>query len=237
MPDNYVSYLRVSTDRQGLSGLGLEGQRAAIERYAALCSGQVIAEKVEVESGKRADRPVLEEAIALCRRKKATLLVAKLDRLSRTVSFMSRLIETGVDFVAVDNPHANKLLIHVLSAFAEHERDLIAARTKSALAAAKARGVRLGNPRIADVRKLGTLTLQANADDYSENVGPVIQQIRASGVTTYQGIAAALTARGIATARGGQWHAASVRNVEQRFMALTEERSCNALHQSVGPPA
>ncbi len=220
MENNFVSYLRVSTERQGASGLGVDAQRSAIRRYVDLCQGKLLLELVEVESGKRADRPVLEQAITFCKRNDATLLVAKLDRLSRTVSFMSRLIDTGVDFVAVDNPHANKLMIHVLSAFAEHERDLIAARTRAALASAKTRGVRLGNPKIADARIEAGKMIKTNADLFCENVAPIIIQIRSSGITSLQGVAEALEARGIRTARGGQWHPATVRNVEQRYKTL-----------------
>lgn len=220
MERNYVSYLRVSTERQGASGLGMDAQRSAISRYIALSSGMLISELIEVESGKRSDRPVLEQAISLCRRRKATLLVAKLDRLSRTVSFMSRLIETGVDFIAVDNPHANKLMIHVLSAFAEHERDLIAVRTKAALTAARDRGISLGNPRLASARRVALLSVQEATDCYCANVGPVIDQIRSSGVGTFRGVAEALTARGISTRRGGLWHPTTVRNIERRHAQL-----------------
>lgn len=221
MIGNFVSYLRVSTERQGASGLGMDAQRSAIQRYVELCGGAVAAEFIEVESGKRADRPILEDAISHCRRTKATLLVAKLDRLSRTVSFMSRLIETGVDFVAVDTPHANKLMIHVLSAFAEHERDMIASRTRAALLAAKDRGAVLGNPNLAVARQIACAAITSAADDYSANVAPVIAQIRQSGIGSLRGIADALTARGIRTARGGRWHPATVRNVERRAAGRT----------------
>lgn len=197
MENKFISYLRVSTERQSASGLGLDAQRAAIRRYVELCGGAVLSELIEVESGKRADRPILDKAIALCKRSDATLLVAKLDRLSRTVSFMSRLIETGVDFVAVDNPHANKLMVHVLAAFSEHERDLIAERTRAALASARERGVKLGNPHLGVARKSARAAIAANADQFSENVAPIIVQIRSSGITTLQGIADALAARGI----------------------------------------
>ncbi len=217
MENEYVSYLRVSTERQGAVGLGIDAQRSAIRRYADICGGTILDELVEVESGKRADRPILEDAISLCRRKKATLLVAKLDRLSRTVTFMSRLIDTGVDFIAVDNPHANKLMVHVLSAFAEHERDMIAARTKAALAVAKERGVVLGNPNLGRARVLAHIAITTAADDFSANVAPVIAQIRTSGINSLRGIADALTSRGIATPRGGRWHPTSVRNIEKRF--------------------
>jgi len=172
---------------------------------------------VEIESGRRADRPVLDQAMALCKRSGATLLVAKLDRLSRTVSFMSRLIETGVDFVAIDNPTANKLMVHVLSAFAEHERDLIAERTRAALASAKERGVKLGNPRLGIARESAQAAIEANADQFCQNVAPIIGQIRRSGITTLQGVADALAARGIPTARGGKWHPMTVKNVERRY--------------------
>ncbi|EQB03654.1 recombinase family protein [Sphingobium indicum] len=217
----FVSYLRVSTERQGVSGLGLDAQRASIDRFVHACGGTVIEELTEIESGKRSDRPVLEQAIALCRRRKATLLVAKLDRLARTVSFISRLIETGVDFVAVDNPHANKLMVHVISAFAEHERDLIAGRTRAALVAAKARGITLGNPRIEEARDAAVACIRKSADGYCANIAPIIAQIRASGVNSLQGIADALTARGVRTRRGGQWHPATVRNIERRYFAAT----------------
>src|SRR5262245_46589441 len=140
----YVAYYRVSTVRQGQSGLGLEAQQAAV---AAFC--EPIESFTEVESGKRSDnRPQLALAITACRRLKATLIVAKLDRLARNVAFVSTLMESGVDFVAADNPHATRLTVHILAAVAEHEREMISQRTKAALAAAKARGVRLGNPRL-----------------------------------------------------------------------------------------
>ena len=125
---NFVSYIRVSTTEQGQSGLGLEAQRRAVTEYLARKSGKFLCEFVEVESGRRNDRLQQTDAIELCKRYKAILLIAKLDRLARNVAFISRLMESGLDFVAVDNPHANKLMIHLLAAFAEHERDQIRAR-------------------------------------------------------------------------------------------------------------
>ena len=144
----FVAYYRVSTDRQGKSGLGLDAQREAVTSYLNGGSWQLVQEFVEVESGKRADRPQLAAALAACRKHKAKLVIAKLDRLSRNLAFVATLMESGVEFVAVDNPHANKLTIHILAAVAQHEREMISERTKAALAAARARGTQLGNPRL-----------------------------------------------------------------------------------------
>src|SRR5262249_54816414 len=142
----FVAYYRVSTDRQGQSGLGLEGQQKAVMDYLNGGARELVSEFVEVESGKRADRPELARALEACRKHKCKLVIAKLDRLSRNLAFIATLMNSGVEFVAVDNPHANKLTIHILAAVAEHEREAISERTKAALAAAKARGKRLGTP-------------------------------------------------------------------------------------------
>src|SRR3954451_8955931 len=131
----FVTYSRVSTDKQGRSGLGLEAQEAAVQGYAAAFAGEIAASFVEVESGKRNDRPQLAAALAACRKHKATLVISKLDRLARNVAFIANLMESKVDFVAVDMPSANKLTVHILAAVAEHEREMISARTKAALAA------------------------------------------------------------------------------------------------------
>ena len=143
----WVSYLRVSTDKQGKSGLGLEAQRKAVADFLNGGRWQLLTEFVEVESGNRSDRPQLASALAAGKKHKAKLVIAKLDRLARNVNFVSGLMETGVEFVAADMPFANKLTIHILAAVAEHEREAISARTKAALAAAKARGVKLGGPK------------------------------------------------------------------------------------------
>jgi DNA invertase Pin-like site-specific DNA recombinase len=149
----FIAYYRVSTDRQGASGLGLEAQRAAVLRHIG--PGQLATEYTEVESGKKhTNRPQLLTALQECRRKKATLVIAKLDRLRRNVAFISALMDSGADFVCCDNPHANRLMLHMPAAFAEHEREQISHRTKAALAAAKARGVKLGNPRAIDALEI-----------------------------------------------------------------------------------
>src|SRR5687767_2981985 len=142
-----VAYYRVSTKRQGQSGLGLEGQQAAVEAFAKQHGAKIVASYTEVESGKRADRPALAQAIPHAKLAKATLVVAMLDRLARNVAFLSSLMESGCDFVAVDNPHANKLTIHILAAVAQDEAERISERTKAALKAAKRRGVKLGSAR------------------------------------------------------------------------------------------
>src|SRR5258705_8901711 len=139
----FVAYFRVSTDKQGKSGLGLEAQREAVNSYLDGGRWSLVQEFVEVESGKRNDRPELTAALAACKRHKARLVIAKLDRLSRNLAFIATLMDSGVEFIAVDNPHANKLTVHILAAVAQHEREMISERTTAALQAAKARGVRL----------------------------------------------------------------------------------------------
>ena len=215
----WVSYLRVSTDKQGASGLGIEAQRKAVEVYLNGGSWTLAQEFVEVESGKRNSRPQLVAALAACKKLKAKLVVAKLDRLARNVAFVSKLMESGVEFVACDFPHANKLTIHILAAVAEHERELISARTKEALAAAKARGVKLGGPKQALAAKRGAKANREAADKFAANVVPVIRQVKASGATSLRAIAAALTARGIPTPRGREWSAPQVANVLKRAEA------------------
>src|SRR6516162_1518825 len=182
----FVAYFRVSTDRQGKSGLGLEAQRETVMGYLNGGRWTLVGEFTEVESGKRADRPELEKALAACKRQKAKLVIAKLDRLSRNLAFIATLMESGVEFVAVDNPHANKLTVHILAAVAQHEREMIAQRTKDALQAAKARGVVLGNPRLADVRSRAVASVKADADRFAKNVAPIIREIQSSGVTSHR---------------------------------------------------
>ena len=216
----FVTYLRVSTDRQGRSGLGLEAQRKAVKDYVA-GKGGIVAEFVEVESGKKNDRPQLALALAEAKRIGAVLLIAKLDRLARNVAFVANLLESGVEIAAADMPAANRFLLHVMAAVAEHEAKAISDRTKAALAAAKARGVRLGwsIPSRADEQRSaaakGAQRNASNADQFAANVLPVIREIAAGGASLHQ-VARELNARGVKTARGGEWHAMTVRNVLTR---------------------
>jgi DNA invertase Pin-like site-specific DNA recombinase len=202
----FVAYFRVSTDRQGKSGLGLDAQRQAVMSYLDGGRWTLVAEFTEVESGKRDDnRPQLAAAIAACKRQKARLVIAKLDRLSRNLAFIAALMESGVEFVAVDNPHMNKLTIHILAAVAEHEREMISERTKAALQAAKARGRVLGNPNLHEAAKRGTEAASANARRFAANVRPIIEEIMRAGATSHNAIAAKLNERNVRTARGGVW--------------------------------
>jgi len=207
----FVSYLRVSTIEQGESGLGLEAQRQAVHEYVSRVSCELIAEFVEIESGSRNDRPQLKAAVDLCKRQKATLIIAKLDRLARNVAFISTLMESGVAFLAADNPHANKLMIHMLAAFAEHERDQIRARTKAALAAAKARGVVLGRYG----REVLSRQNRAQAVERARQLGPVLTDLRRQGIP-FMEMARIMNERAIPSARGKRWHAATVHRLFHR---------------------
>lgn len=209
----FVAYYRVSTDRQGRSGLGLEAQRRAVLEYLNGGDWRLVESFTEIESGKRNDRPELAKALQACRKHGARLIIAKLDRLARNVHFISGLMESGVDFIAVDMPHASRLTIHILAAVAEHERELISARTKAALQAAKARGVKLGGPCQPEQYQRSAATRRQRAQQFAQNVLPIIAQIQHAGVTTYAGIAAALNRRGIRPSRGTLWHANTVRRV------------------------
>lgn len=212
----FVAYYRVSTDAQGQSGLGLEAQREAVHKYLNGGDWEIIAEFTEVESGRKSRRPELEAALALAKKHRAKLVVAKLDRLYRNAYFVAKLMHEGVDFVCVDNPHANKLTIQILAAVAENERDLISERTRVALAAVKKRGVKLGSPTPEVGAEAAGLAVAAQADRFAANVLPLIFDLRRKGLTTYREIADALNARGIQTARGGAWFASTVRNIELR---------------------
>jgi DNA invertase Pin-like site-specific DNA recombinase len=211
----FIAYYRVSTDKQGKSGLGLEAQQQAVLQYLNGGSWELVAEFTEVESGKRDDRPQLAAALAACRKHKATLVIAKLDRLARNVAFIANLMEAGTDFVAVDMPEANKLVLHIMAAMAQHEREAISTRTKAALAAAKLRGKQLGGFRggpSVDQAK-GT---QANAERAKEwaqgDIGREVADMKARGWSMWE-IAHHLNDLGVKTRRGGEWQATTVKRV------------------------
>jgi DNA invertase Pin-like site-specific DNA recombinase len=216
-----VSYIRVSTAQQGKSGLGLDAQRAALARFAEAEGLDVVGEFVEVESGKGADaldrRPQLAAALAAARKHKASITVAKLDRLSRDVHFISGLMAHKVPFVVAElGPDADPFMLHLYAALAEKERALISQRTKDALKAAKARGVKLGNPRLAENLDRAVASTKAEADRFARNILPIIREIQASGVASQRGIARALNARGVATARAGVWSEVQVAAILRR---------------------
>ena len=212
----FVAYYRVSTDRQGQSGLGLDAQKKAVADYLNGGTWQLVADFTEVETGKGSNaldrRPQLLAAIAACKKHKATLVIAKLDRLARNIHFISGLMEAKVDFVAVDNPTANKLTIHILAAVAEDEARRISERTKVALAAAKARGRVLGS----HGRDVLAPRNRAAADMFAAKVAPKVQALKARGLTVRQ-MAVELNDAGIPTPRGGRWHVASVHRLLQRI--------------------
>lgn len=217
----FVSYLRVSTERQGRSGLGLEAQRRAVADFLNGGSWRHVAELVEVESGARDTRPRLSEALALCRLHNATLVIAKLDRLSRDAAFLLNLQKAGVRFVAADMPEANEITIGIMAVVAQAERKMISDRTRAALAAAKARGVRLGRPEnlTPDGRtrgsRVGNSAKGQRALTRAADMAPVLSELVDRG-ESLRGMARALTARGIRAPRGGAWSAAQVHRVLRR---------------------
>jgi len=214
----FVSYIRVSTRRQGQSGLGIEAQEKAVNEYAK-GKGEVIATFKEVESGKRKRRPQLLAALAECKRTKATLIVAKLDRLARNVAFISSLMESKIDFIACDQPHANRFTIHILAAVAEFEREMISKRTKEALAAAKARGVKLGTTG----KALGKRQSQ-RAKRFAETMKPIIEQLHNEGFKTLMEKTEELNRRRVPTywkgkeaSMGGErWHISTTHRLVKR---------------------
>jgi len=215
-----ISYVRVSTDGQGRSGLGIEAQRQLVTSYIDQTAGEHVREYVEIESGKVDDRPELHAAIRNCRRIGATLVVAKLDRLSRNATFLltfdDMVKRAGIDLHVCDQPHLDRFMLGIHALVAERERHMISDRTKAALAVARARGVRLGTRNGKRLSEAGCAARRSKALQHAENVMPIISQIQATGALTYRAIADALNARGISTAQGGEWHAASVRRTMVR---------------------
>jgi DNA invertase Pin-like site-specific DNA recombinase len=219
-----VSYVRVSTARQGRSGLGIEAQRAAIARFAETEGYAIVREFVEVETGKGADaldrRPQLSAALGEARKLKCAVLVAKLDRLSRDVHFISGLMAHRVAFLVAElGPDVDPFILHLYAALSEKERAMISVRTKHALAAAKARGVVLGGPKLAQARVVAQAAIKTNADKHASTVLPLIREAQKHGAITLRDIADALNARGVSTARGGKWYAQSVKNMLERAPA------------------
>jgi DNA invertase Pin-like site-specific DNA recombinase len=220
-PAPVVTYIRVSTSGQGRSGLGIEAQRHALAQFAKTEGFSVVREFVEVETGKGSDaldrRPQLKAALATARKLRCHVAVAKLDRLSRDVHFVSGLMAHKVPFLVAElGPDVDPFVLHLFAALAEKERALISTRTRQALSTAKARGVTLGNPRLHKARVNAVEAVKAEADRYAANVIPIIREAQRAGARTLREIAEALNARGIATARGGQWYAQSVANILER---------------------
>ena len=211
-----VAYYRVSTERQGRSGLGLDAQRERCAQFAAQNGTQVVKAFTEVETGKGSDalnrRPQLAAALAAVKRRRCAVLVAKLDRLSRDVHFIAGLMAQRVPFLVAElGPDVDPFMLHVYVALAEKERRMISERTRAALAVRKGQGAMLGNrTNLALASALGAAGTAAGATRFTENAAPVIQQVRASGVASLRGIAAVLNAHGVRTARGGQWAATQV---------------------------
>src|SRR3954469_4073437 len=221
-----ISYIRVSTQQQGHSGLGIEAPRAAIVRFAETEGYTIAAEHVEVETGKGSDaldrRPELAAALAAARKARCPVIVAKLDRLSRDVAFISGLMAQRVPFIVAElGADADPFMLHLYAALAEKERSLISQRTRAALAAKKVAGARLGNPtNLSEASILGAVANAAQADRHAANIAPIGREIQAAGGKTLREIADALNARGIRTARGGSWYASTVRNLLARHEPL-----------------
>jgi DNA invertase Pin-like site-specific DNA recombinase len=221
---NFVTYYRVSTAVQGRSGLGLEAQKDAVEAHARVSGGTIVKEFTEIESGRKNTRPQLEAAIHHAQITGSTLLIAKLDRLSRNAAFLLNLKEAGVDFIAADMPAANAFTVGIMSLVAQNEAEAISRRTIDALAAAKRRGTVLGNPNgAASLRRAGkgnaaaVAAIKSNATASAIKLATTVAAIRSEGYTSLRMIADQLNQRGIKTPRGGKWHASSVRNLEAQI--------------------
>src|ERR1700676_1516724 len=219
-----ITYIRVSTSQQGRSGLGIEAQRAALLHFAKAEGLELVREFVEVETGKGSDaldrRPQLKAALAAAKRLKCHVAVAKLDRLSRDVHFISGLMAHRVPFVVAElGADVDPFVLHLFAALAEKERSLISTRTRQALGGAQAGCVSLGSPKFAQARESAVAAIKATADQHAANVLPIIREAQRAGATNLRAVAEALNARGISTARGGAWHAMSVKNVLDRSIA------------------
>ncbi len=198
------------------SALGLEAQRDSVRRFISSVGGELIAEITEVESGRKNDRPELQRALAECRRKKATLAIARLDRLARNATFLLQLRDSNVEFAAADMPNADRFIVGILALVAERERDMISIRTTEALAAAKRRGVILGSPNPRKGSALGVAAVQTKIGAFDSLVLPIVEGIRRAGVTAMSDLATALNARGLKTRLGSEWSHESVRTMIRR---------------------
>lgn len=216
----FVAYLRVSTNSQAASGLGLEAQKAAVERYIWQVDGQLLASFIETESGSSKVRSQLRAAIRACRAAGATLVVAKLDRLARNVLFISELMESNVEFVAADMPQANRLTIHLLAAVAEYEREIISTRTKAALRSAKARGVKLGNPNVRLQQASGVEASVKRANEFALQMLPSVARYDAKWESSATSLAAMFNIEGIPSSRKGRWSAATIISLRNRLRSL-----------------
>jgi DNA invertase Pin-like site-specific DNA recombinase len=218
-----ICYYRVSTQRQGHSGLGLEAQQACVRQFAQLNGYTVLQEFTEIESGKRNDRPLIQEALKACKKNKATLLIAKLDRLSRNVAFVSALLESKVDFIDLDMPFADEFFIILKAAIAQLEAKEISKRTKAGLQAAKARGVELGR----NGKYVLSVRNREAADRFAKEMKPKIEKLKASGVTTYRHISKELNRRRVATfqGEGHRWHIATVYHLMTRLRNMEQHQS------------
>jgi DNA invertase Pin-like site-specific DNA recombinase len=216
----FVAYYRVSTERQGRSGLGLEAQQAAVRGFLDGGHWQLVAEYTEVESGRRNDRPELSAALAACRVHRATLVIARIDRLSRNAAFLMSLQDAGVKFVCVDMPDANETTVGLMAVMAQHVRKTISESTRAALAAAKARGVRLGTPANLSPQArgagsaAGVAARRRAAAQRAADLAPTLAALRAAGARTLRGLADRLNQQGVPAPRGGKWTAAQVRRLE-----------------------
>jgi DNA invertase Pin-like site-specific DNA recombinase len=220
MKEKLIAYYRVSTKRQGVNGLGMDAQRAAVRAFLQSGRRELIEEFAEVESGKRDDRPELEKAIAACRATGSRLVIAKIDRLARNAGFLLNLRDAGVDFVCCDAPFADRFTVGVLALVAERERELISERTKAGLAAAKRRGIRLGNPELAKARMRGAEGTKRRALRFVAKLAPVISDIQERGrITTHLKIAECLNARGFKTPNGKPFTRHAVARLLKRITA------------------
>ncbi len=213
MKTKFVSYYRVSTDKQGLQGNGIEAQRQSVARYLTSLDCELLASFEEVESGANNKRPELAAAMKLAKSKKAILVIAKLDRLSRNAAFLLQLQDSGVDFVACDMPNADKLSVGIIALLAQRERQLISERTKAGLDVAKQRGAKLGNPHAAKAWTKAVSAIKARKAEFATTALKTIKEIQGTGVETLAKIADCLNKRGEATARGGKWTATAVKRV------------------------